>query len=151
MWLFTIISYCGRFLLVWVDLEPAHHINPEDFECGCFFHIDVCQMCTEPLHLSSPHLSPLDPDEEVIGHMLLSHRCNLGEETRVERRRDILVEALLCSLSESERYWKRRRKRRKKRGRRWRRCAVLAHTLLLSSWQTSYLTQLIIHLITVSA
>lgn len=48
---FTIISYCRYFLLVWLDLEPAHLVNSKEYGHGRLMYAVVRQMRTDPLHL----------------------------------------------------------------------------------------------------
>lgn len=48
---FTIISYCGYFLLVWLDLEPADLVNSKEYGHGRLMYAVVRQMRTDPLHL----------------------------------------------------------------------------------------------------
>lgn len=166
----TIISYCGHFLLFCLDPEPTHHFNPEEFGHSRPMCSAVRQIGTEPL-LFSPLIclfwiqmrrrsaicsSPSDVTLERGGES--------GEEAWYPGRSSSLLcrpggkqcSTLLPSFGQrSERYWKKRSKRRKikEMSRRRREVCILGthSSPLLSSWQTSYLTQLIAHLITVSA
>lgn len=96
---FSIISYCGCFLLVRLDLKPAHHVNSKEFGHGRLMHAVVRQMRTDPLHLFSPRLSLPDPDEEAIRHMFLCCRCKI-EERRPEWRGGVISwQRLISALS----------------------------------------------------
>lgn len=93
---FTIISYCRYFLLVWLDLEPAHLVNSKEYGHGRLMYAVVRQMCTDPLHLFLLVCLFWIQMREAIGHMLLSFRCE-REERRPEWRGGVISWQKLAS------------------------------------------------------
>lgn len=140
------------------SLDMAASCRLQSFRCAlsCFIpFLLVCLFWIQMRRRLAICSSPSDVTSERGGQS--------GEEARYPGRSSSLLcrpggkkcSTLLPTFSQrSERYWRSKWKEKIEEGeRRRRRCAVLAPFSfpLLSFWQTSYLTQLITHLITVSA